>query len=80
VIGRPITAEAKAEGVAAGELRWPVSLAYHEVTGADDMPTFELTFELTERGVLHDLVLDYGDFALKADLEQLEAFDSPRCD
>ena len=79
VIGRPITAEAVADAAAADELRWPVSLAYHEVTRADDVPTFELTFELSERGVLYNLVLDYGDFALQADLEQLEAFEAPDC-
>lgn len=84
VIGRPITAEAAAggataESAAAGDLRWPVSLAYHEVTRADDVPTFELTFELSERGVLYNLVLDYGDFALQANLEQLEAFEAPDC-
>ena len=85
VIGRPITAETaaadtEAADVVPSERRWPVSLAYHEVTGADDVPTFELTFQLSEQGVLYDLVLDYGDFALKADLEQLEAFEAPRCD
>lgn len=62
-----------------GKLRWPVSLAYHDVGGADDLPSFELTFELSDRGVLHDLVLDYGDFALAADLQQLETFEAPRC-
>jgi hypothetical protein len=77
VIGRPLTVETDAsEGSA---LRWPVSLAYHDVTLADDVPTFELTFQLSERGVLYDLILNYGDFALRADLEQLEAFESPVC-
>jgi hypothetical protein len=77
VIGRskPVADEA----AASGRLRWPVSLAYHDAGGADDMPSFEITFELSERGVLHDLVLDYGDFALAAELEQLETFEAPHC-
>ena len=58
---------------------WPVSLAYHPEAGVDDMPSFEISFDLTERGVLHDLVLDYGDFALKAEMEQLETFPEPVC-
>jgi len=84
VIGRPITVEADAADDAAAdrgddERRWPISLAYHDVTMADDVPTFELTFQLSEGGVLYDLVLDYGDFALAADLEQLEIFEAPHC-
>ena len=83
VIGRPIPVEgpheAEEERPLLDTLRWPVSLAYHDMTGADDMPIFELTFELSDRGVLYDLVLDYGDFALEADLEQLEAFEAPDC-
>jgi len=77
VIGRsrPVADEA----AASGRLRWPVSLAYHDAGGADDMPSFEITFELSERGVLHDLVLDYGDFALAAQLQQLETFEAPHC-
>jgi hypothetical protein len=82
VIGRPIVVDSAATDAAASgaeERRWPMSLAYHDVTGADDVPTFELTFQLSEHGVLYDLVLDYGDFALQADLEQLETFEAPRC-
>lgn len=77
VIGRARPIESEAD--ASGKQRWPVSLAYHTVGGADDLPSFELTFELSERGVLHDLVLDYGDFALQAELEQLDTFEAPRC-
>jgi hypothetical protein len=78
VIGRPTVVDSTATD-AADERRWPVSLAYHDVTAADDVPSFELTFQLSEHGVLYDLVLDYGDFALQADLEQLETFEAPRC-
>ncbi len=78
VIGRPTVVDS-ATTDAAEERRWPVSLAYHDVTVADDVPSFELTFELSEQGVLYDLVLDYGDFALEADLEQLETFEAQHC-
>lgn len=62
------------------ERRWPVSLAYFPLTGgADALPQFEITFALTEGGVLHDVTLDYGDFRLKADLEKLEPLDRPVC-
>ncbi|HET6466844.1 MAG TPA: DUF1849 family protein [Geminicoccaceae bacterium] len=62
-----------------GERRWPVSLAYHDLGSADATPNFEIAFELSEGGVLYDVVLDYGDFSLKAELEQLETFPAPSC-
>lgn len=77
VIGRS-KAVAKDEA-ASGERRWPVSLAYHEASGTDELPDFEISFDLSERGVLYDVVLNYGDFALKADLERLETFEAPDC-
>lgn len=77
VIGKPRDAAFGDE--ASGLRRWPVSLAYHDARGDDDLPEFEVTFLLSERGVMHDLVLNYGDFAIRADLEQLETFPAPAC-
>ena len=64
------------------EQRWPVSLAYYgSGDGSDmDLPEFQISFELTASGVLHNIVLDYGDFALDADLEEIETFAEPHCD
>ena len=67
------------DGDMSGKLRWPVTLAYHDAQGADDMPVFEIAFKLSDRGVLHDLLLDYGDFTLEGKLEQLDIFDPPEC-
>lgn len=83
VIGRSEVAERTwpdEAGLEGGERTWPVSLAYHTASGVDDLPSFEIMFDLTERGVLHDLMLDYGDFALQAEMEQLETFPAPVCD
>jgi hypothetical protein len=78
VIGKPRAEPAAADGSAS--LRWPVSLAYHSVKSADATPEFELAFALGEDGVLHDVTLDYGDFRLEAELEQLDRFPPSRCD
>jgi hypothetical protein len=69
-----------ATGDATAPRRWPVSLAYHSVKSTDAVPEFEIAFELAEDGVLHDVTLDYGDFTLRAELEQLERFAPPRCE
>ena len=56
---RQVTAEG-----AAPETRWPMSLAYYNAAEPDALPEFEIAFALGERGVLHDVTLDYGDFEL----------------
>ncbi|MEK0082694.1 EipB family protein [Benzoatithermus flavus] len=61
------------------ERRWPVSLAYFPLAKEDMLPESEMTFELAENGVFYDVTLDYGDYTLKAELEQLETFDPPVC-
>ena len=70
--------EQKAPG--SGERRWPVSLAYHDAEGTDELPEVELAFRLAENGVLHDITLNYGDFVLQGELEKLEPLDEPKCE
>jgi hypothetical protein len=77
VIGKAKPAAGK--DAVAGQMLWPVSLAYHSVAEPDEMPQFELSFEMAPDGVLYDVTLDYGEFKLKADLEKMERFETPSC-
>lgn len=58
---------------------WPVSMAYYSLAEQSDLPEFEAKFMLTEEGVLQELLLDYGDFRLKATLSEFERLDEPAC-
>jgi len=58
---------------------WPVSMAYYSLNEQSDLPEFEAKFMLTEGGVLQELLLDYGDFRLKATLSEFERLDDPSC-
>ena len=58
---------------------WPVSMAYYNLTDQSDLPEFEAKFMLTEEGVLQELLLDYGDFRLKATLSEFKLLDEPAC-
>ncbi|MDH3663891.1 MAG: cell envelope integrity EipB family protein [Alphaproteobacteria bacterium] len=58
---------------------WPVSMAYYNLMDKSDLPEFEAKFMLTEEGVLQELLLDYGDFRLKATLAEFERLDEPAC-
>ncbi len=58
---------------------WPVSMAYFNAEQTSDLPEFEAEFMLTPQGVLQELLLDYGDFRLKATLAEFELLDQPAC-
>lgn len=57
----------------------PVTLAYHPLNAADDVPEFEAQFAINARGVMRALRLDYGDFVLRGTLQQLDALDAAVC-
>lgn len=58
---------------------WPVSIAYFP-TGEDaETPNFQITFQLYENGVASNLVLDYGNLALKGKLASLEMLKADDC-
>jgi hypothetical protein len=76
VIGQGVQA-ARDDGTP--EQRWPVHLSYYKVDDADALPDFQIRFNLSEIGVLHDIVLDYGEFALKGELEKLVPLGEPKC-
>ena len=82
VIGQPRPYEPSSEREIAAEAEaevWPVSMAYYNLTDGSDLPEFEATFMLTKSGVLQELLLDYGDFRLKATLSEFELLDEPAC-
>lgn len=60
--------------------RWPVALAYFQPGEPSDEPAFEISFELDEGGILYEVELDYGEFALEGELDRLELLQPERCD
>ena len=51
---------------------WPVDVAYFDVSGGDEIPTYRISFKLHRNGLTRDLVMDYGDFAINGRLVELE--------
>lgn len=79
VIGQPRLVEPLADQAVDDGRAWPVSMAYYELQAPSDTPKFEASFLLGENGVLHDVVLDYGEFELRGTLERLELLERPDC-
>lgn len=62
-----------------GVRSWPVRLAYFLQDAQTEAPLYEFGFRLYENGVSDDLVLDYGDYAMKGTMILLEVLPAPRC-
>ena len=62
-----------------GQKSWRVQLAYF---GADEnvsLPEHEQLFRIYANGVVDEMLLDYGDFILRADLTTLEPLPAAQC-
>ncbi|MFQ5772917.1 MAG: EipB family protein [Kiloniellaceae bacterium] len=62
-----------------GQRSWRLHLAFFGTDETVAEPEHEQALRLFANGVVDELVLDYGDFALRADLEFLEALPPPGC-
>ncbi len=56
-----------------GQKSWRMNLAYFSMDETVSEPEHEQAFRLYANGVVDDLILDYGDFALRATLKILDA-------
>ncbi len=69
-------------GVAAlaGLRAWPVSVSYYKHDGgADETPSYQVSFILFDNGVSGDIKLDYGDFSLSGKLSHLDFHKTRPC-
>ncbi|MCP4314518.1 MAG: cell envelope integrity EipB family protein [Hyphomicrobiales bacterium] len=85
VVGSPkIAGDEENELAATGDFAemptWPVTIAYFDETKNEDgTPVYRISFELYENGITRDLIMDYGEFALKGTLASLETFEGEGC-
>ncbi|MBD8890098.1 cell envelope integrity EipB family protein [Roseibium litorale] len=74
--------EKAAREALAGKTYWPVTVAYFEpgigATGEQE-PSYQLSFLLYENGISRKMTLDYGDFTIKAQLNNLEVRTAEPC-
>jgi hypothetical protein len=58
---------------------WRVRLAFFPADASVEKPDYELGMLLLENGVSRDMVIDYGDYTIKAKLDSIEALPKPTC-
>lgn len=61
---------------------WPISISYFEAgkDKQDQTPVYELSFLMFENGVSRRLVIDYGEFAIKGELSDIQFLPVSKCD
>ena len=82
VIGKEATKpaeDAETASALSGIRRWPVVVSYFNEAATDAPPEYTLSFDLYENGVSGSLKLDYGAFALRANLRKLEILPTTAC-
>ena len=60
---------------------WPVAISYYEANaqGTDATPSYELAFRFHANGISSNLLIDYGDFAIRGKLTKLTLLDPDTC-
>jgi hypothetical protein len=58
---------------------WQVSLAFFPTAPGQELPDYETSMELLENGVMRFMLVDYGDFRIKMELESLEKAPKSPC-
>ncbi|MCC7271725.1 MAG: cell envelope integrity EipB family protein [Alphaproteobacteria bacterium] len=81
VIGRlqPADPEAGRRGKLLDRPGWRVRLAFFPAEGQAALPEYEIGLNLLDNGVSSDMLIDYGDFTVRARLKELEAVPTPGC-
>jgi len=70
---------AVADRGAAKEKVWPIRMAYFPLLGGVVEPDFEVGALINNRGVAHRYDIDYGNFAVRAELESYQEISPPDC-
>ena len=58
---------------------WRVRLAFFPADAKAEKPDYELGMLLLDNGVSRDMVIDYGDYSIRAKLDDIEALPKPGC-
>jgi hypothetical protein len=58
---------------------WRVRLAFFPADQKAEKPDYELGMLLLDNGISRDMVIDYGDYSIRAKLDDIEALPKPGC-
>ncbi|WP_455477393.1 EipB family protein [Bartonella sp. B41] len=71
--------EIKKFGKLSDEGYWPITISYFDdIENKDGLPIYHTSFLLHQNGVMRNLRIDYGNFAVRAKLNSLELFEDEK--
>jgi hypothetical protein len=81
VIGQKLTADpaAATRSPLLERPGWRVRLAFFPVDANAEKPDYELGMRLLDNGVSQDMVIDYGEYSIRAKLDDIEPLSKPNC-
>jgi len=77
-IGLKSISEAEGE-LLYGHETWPVLVSYYDRSAKSELPIYEIAYRLYDNGISDNVLIDYGDYAIEAELQKLEAITKPKC-
>ncbi len=79
IIGTPQTPDKKPSSPLLARPGWQVRMAAFPYYSQDTTPDYEVSLRYRDNGVAEDIVQDYGNFAIRATLDKIEAAKKPDC-
>jgi EipB-like len=58
---------------------WKMRLAFFPQSSKDERPDYELAMRMLDSGISSEMVIDYGDYVVRAKLKELTALTKPAC-
>jgi len=58
---------------------WKVRLAFFPESSKEERPDYELAMRLLDSGISSEMVIDYGDYVVRAKLKELTSLTKPAC-
>jgi hypothetical protein len=58
---------------------WRIRLAFFPVDASAEKPDYELGMRLLDNGVSQDMLIDYGEYSIRAKLDDIESLPKPHC-
>jgi hypothetical protein len=58
---------------------WRIRLAFFPVDANAEKPDYELGMRLLDNGVSQDMLIDYGEYTIRAKLDDIEPLSKPNC-
>lgn len=80
IIGKPQNDDKAFDSDVVDDIRiWPVNVAFFDLEQVDGLPVYQVSFQLYENGVAGNMVMDFGEFSVRAKLVKLTPGDADAC-